>query len=524
MFQHPRFVALFVFLVFSTALTCGQAADPRLAQVDRYVQKAMQEWNVPGVAVAIVKDDAVIFSRGYGVRELGKADPVDENTVFAIASNSKAFTAAALAILVDEGKLAWDDPVTQHLPGFQMYDPYVTRELRVRDLLSHRSGLRTFGGDLLWYETDYPRPEVLRRIRYLPPSSSFRSRYGYQNVMFLAAGEIIPALTGKSWDDFLRERFFQPLGMTRSVTSVRAFEGMQNVARPHNESTGKLRVLPYGNVDASGAAAAVNSSVRDLAQWLRLQLGRGQYQGKQIFSAAGAREMWSPQTISSLSAEAEKFIPSRHFNLYGLGWGLSDYRGYKLVTHGGALDGFFSGTALVPELKLGVVVLTNSETPLPSVLYRKIIDLFTGAPDRDWSADVLQQARKEREQEAQDEAKRSQRVEGTKPSLANAAYAGTYRSEMYGDVRVAEEGGRLVLRMAPAARLVADLDHWHYDTFLIRWRDSVPYNFRQKGFVNFVLDGQGKVEAVRIDQPNPDFHFFELDLKRVEEKAAPKLP
>src|ERR671938_341963 len=228
-------LGLLFFLLFIAPLALvAQTTDARLKEIDEYATKAGQDWRVPGFAMAIVKDDKVIFAKGYGVRKLGEQTPVDEHTLFAIASNTKAFTAAAIALLVDEGKLKWDDPATKYLPGFQLYDPYVTRELTVRDLLSHRSGLATFGGDLLWYETTYSRDEILRRIRFLKPTSSFRSRYGYQNIMFLAAGQIVANVTGKSWEQFIRERFLTPLGMNRTTTSNTDFKSTVNIASPHN--------------------------------------------------------------------------------------------------------------------------------------------------------------------------------------------------------------------------------------------------------------------------------------------------
>jgi CubicO group peptidase (beta-lactamase class C family) len=290
---HARLALLLLaFLVFSPTLS-AQTLEERLAEIDAYAAKAGQEWKVPGFSVAIVKDDRVVFVKGYGVRELGKAEPVDKDTLFAVASNTKAFTSAALATLVDEGKLKWDDPVTKYLPWFQLYDPYVTREMTVRDLLSHRSGLATFGGDLLWYETTYSREEIIRRVRFLKPVHGFRSRYGYQNIMFLAAGEIVPAVTGKSWDDYVREKFFTPLGMARTVTTFKQLTAAQNVATPHNETDGKVRVVHYSNVDSAGGAAVINSTAAEMAEWVRLQLGRGTYQGQKIFSAAASREMWS---------------------------------------------------------------------------------------------------------------------------------------------------------------------------------------------------------------------------------------
>lgn len=509
-------VLLLIFsLASQTLLAQTRTIESRLTEIDEYAARAGRDWKVPGFAIAIVKDDKVVFAKGYGVRELGKPAPVDADTLFAIASNTKAFTAAALAILVDEGKIKWDDPVTKYLPFFQLYDSYVTRELTIRDLLSHRSGLATFGGDLLWYETTYSREEILRRIRFLKPTSSFRSRYGYQNIMFLAAGEIVPVVTGKSWDDFVRERFFLPLGMRRTTTKFKELQGAENIAIPHNEVDDKIRVIRYDNVDNSGGAAAINSSVADMAQWVRLQLGRGNFEGKRFFSAATSREMWTPHTIvGGVSEQAEKFNPTRHFNLYGLGWSLGDYHGRKVVSHGGGLDGMISQVAMLPEENLGVVVLTNSETPLANILVNKIFDVFLGVEPRDWNADYLARARQS-EETARAAAKKVEdsRVQNTKPSLPLSAYAGTYSGAMYGPARVTEENGRLVLRLVAAPNFVGDLEHWHFDTFRIKWRESIVYPF-PKGFVTFVINPQGAVDEMRVDVPNPDFDFKELEFKR----------
>jgi len=489
-------------------------ADARLKEIDEYATRAMQDWKVPGFAMAIVKDDAVVFAKGFGVRKLGETTPVDENTLFAIASNSKAFTAAAIGLLVDEGKLKWDDPVTKYLPGFQLYDPYVTREITIRDLLSHRSGLATFGGDLLWYETTYNRDEILRRIRYLKPTSSFRSRYGYQNIMFLAAGQVVAAVSGKSWDEFIRERFFVPLGMASTNTSITAFKSAGNIASPHNEMDGKIRVVRYSNVDGAGPAAAINSSVADLANWIRLQLGRGTYKGKRIFSAAVSREMWSPNTIIPISEFAEKFNPTQHFSAYGLGWFLNDYHGRKVVSHGGGLDGMISRVAMMPEENLGVVILTNSETALSTILSNKVFDVFLGVPNRDWSAELLARAKGgEQAAKAEEEKIERERAKGTNPSLALEKYAGSYSGNMYGEAKVTAENGKLVLRLVPSPNFVGDLEHWQYDTFRLKWRDSVSYPF-PKGFVTFTLNARGQVEEMKVDVPNPDFDFTELEFRR----------
>lgn len=444
------FVVLFIFPSLLFAQNKNLSAN--LKEIEVYAAKARQDWRVPGFAMAIVKDDSVVFAKGFGVRELGKPTTVDDHTLFAIASNSKAFTSAALAILVDEGKIKWNDPVTKYLPWFQMYDPWVTREMMVRDLLCHRSGLATFGGDLLWYGSTYSREEVVRRIRYLKPTSSFRTQYGYQNIMFLTAGLVIEAVTGKSWDDFIKKRFFGPLGMTTSNTSVKDFKPTDKIATPHNEVNGKIRVIHYVNVDGIGSAGAINSCVSEMAQWLRLQLGRGTYKGQKFFSAARSREMWTPQIMNFVSEQSEKFSPTTHFNGYALGWGVRDYQGRKVMSHGGGLDGMISQVALMPEENLAVVVLTNSESGLSSFLVNKTFDVFLGVPKRDWSGEAL--ARKKDNDAAQAAANKKiedEHVLNTQSSLPLSHYAGTYGGQMYGEAKVTEENGKLVLRLVPSA-------------------------------------------------------------------------
>lgn len=505
------FLLLLVFPIF----VYSQTLDEKLAEIDAYAQKVQDAWNVPGFAIGIVKDDKVVFAKGYGVRELGKPEKVDENTLFAIASNSKAFTTASLAILIDEGKLKWDDKVAQYLPEFQMYDPYVTREMMIRDLVSHRSGLDTFSGDLLWYETTYTTDEILRRVRFLKPVSSFRSRYGYQNLMFTAAGRIVEKVSGKRWSEFVRERILTPLGMTRTTTSVRDLK--DNYAMPHNESGGKLRVLHLGNVDGAAPAAGLNSSVKEMANWLRLQLGRGTFEGKKIFDRQRSAEMWSAVTPLGVNPFPAKDAPTKLFSAVGMGWFLNDYRGRLLVSHTGGLDGMLSQTAMMPEENLGLVVLTNSESGAYQIMRNKILDVFLDvAPKRDWSAEGLERVKQGKTREAEEDRKLVEaRVKNTKPSLALAGYAGTYGGEMYGDATITEENGKLVLRLLPAPNFVADLEHWHYDTFLIKWRPTVAYNF-PRGFVTFTIDKTGRASELKIDQPNNDFWFYELEFKRTK--------
>ncbi len=504
------FALLFVFHLF----VYTQTLDEKLREIDDYANTVMTTWkgSGAGMAIAIVKDDKMVFGKGYGFRELGKDDKVDENTVFAIASNTKAFTTASLAILVDEKKIAWNDKVSKYLPDFQMYDPWVTSELTIRDLVSHRSGLDTFSGDLLWYDTTYPTDEILRRVRYLKPVSSFRTRFGYQNLMFIAAGRIVEKASGMKWAEFVQTRILTPLGMNRTTTSVRDLK--DNYALPHNESGGKLRSLPVGYLDDAIGAVRLNSSVADLSKWIRLQLGRGTFEGKKIFSEAQSWQMWQPNIMIPVSDATMKNSPTKHFNSYGMGWFLFDYQGRKIVNHSGGLDGMLSYTVLIPEDNTGFVVLTNSESPEFAIMMNKILDVMTGAPKHDYNADALARKAAGDKDDAEERAKEdAERVPNTKPTLALASYAGTYSSQMYGDVTVAEENGKLVMRLGPAPNFVADLEHWHYDTFQIHWRPSVHYNF-PRGFVTFTIDKNAKTDQLKIDQPNNDFWFYELDLHR----------
>ena len=509
-----RIQALFLVLLFLPLFVHPQTLDDKLKDIDTYADTVMQTWHGPGMAIAIVKDDKVVFQKGYGVRELGKADTVDENTLFAIASNTKAFTTASLAILVDEGKLSWNDRVTKYLPDFQMYDPWVTSQLTIRDIVSHRSGLDTFSGDLLWYDTTYPTDEIIRRIRYLKPVSDFRTRYGYQNLMFITAGRVVEKVSGMKWADFVRTRILTPLGMNRTTTSVRDMK--DNYALPHNESGGKLRALPVGFLDDAIGAVRLNSSVADLSKWIRLQLGRGTFEGKKIFSQEQSWTMWQPNTIQTISENAWKNNPTRHFNAYGMGWGMYDYYGKKIINHSGGLDGMLSYTVLIPEENAGFVVLTNNESPSFQIMMNKIRDVLVDAPVRDWNAEAAKVIDANKAADAENNRKiDAGRVPNTKPTLALGNYAGTYTSQMYGDVTVAEENGKLVMRLVPAPNFVADLDHWHYDTFEIHWRSTVHYNF-PRGFVTFTIDKNGKTDQLKIDQPNNDFWFYELDLHRTK--------
>lgn len=509
----PRLRALTALFVLLGAAPALRAQTPDVAALDAYFAKARAAWPVPGFSVAIVKDGAVVLEKGYGVRDVRGTEPVDEHTLYAIASNSKAFTVAALAQQVDAGRLSWDDRVIDHLPWFRLYDPWVTQEMRVRDLLSHRSGLGTFSGDLLWYGTDYSAEEVVRRARYLPQAYPFRAGYGYSNLMFIAAGEVLRAVSGQDWHDYVPEHLFRPLGMTRSRVSTTELDGVDNVATPHKNERGEVLPIDWYAWDAMGSAGGIVSSVHDMSHWLVAQLDGGTYGGERLFREADQAEWWRVHNPFAVSASYRARYPTTHFRGYGLGWSLADYRGRLVASHGGGYDGMYSQVALVPEERLGVVVLTNAMTGVAPTLVYRVLDAYLGGEERDWSGEALPGwiASRERFEARQDRAERT-RVEGTKPSRSLDAYAGTYGGPMYGDGEIALEEGKLVLRLLPNPDLVADLEHLHYDTFLIRWRKNLAWF--GKGTATFVLDDTGAVSEMKLNVPNDDLWFYELEMKR----------
>jgi CubicO group peptidase (beta-lactamase class C family) len=508
-----RPVALFVVLALSApALAEAPAAEP-LKGLDEFVARAMKEFEVPGLAVAVVKDGKVVLAKGYGVRALGESAAVDEKTLFAIGSCSKAFTAAALGLLVDEGKVKWDDPVAKHLRGFELYDPYASRELTLRDILSHRCGLDRH--DFVWYGSGLGREEILKRIRFAKPASSFRSKYGYQNIMFLAAGQVVPAVTGKSWDDFVTEKLFKPLGMKASNTSVAALPKGGDVATPHERVEEKVQTVPWRNIDNVGPAGSINSNVEDMARWVRFQLGDGTFEKTRLLSSGTLGEMHKSQTVVPLEGPTAKLYPHSHFATYGLGWSLHDYRGRKVVEHGGNIDGMSAWVGLLPEEKLGLVVLTNrGGTFLPAAVQYFVFDAYLHAAPEDWVkqiAAVEKGVRKvQKEAQAKDE---KGRVEGTKPSLPLAKYAGVYKDDLYGEVTVKLEGDKLSAAWGP---LSGPLEHWQYDTF----RGKPAAKRLPKPFASFHVGKDGKVEEVKLSLGTG----VEWTAKRTGDGAAPAAP
>jgi CubicO group peptidase (beta-lactamase class C family) len=500
-------------------------STPPPADLDAYVAASMKTFDVPGMAVAIVKDGKIVVAKGYGVRKMGEPTPVDEYTMFGIGSNTKAFTTAALATLVDEGKLSWDDPVYQRLPGFVMYDPYVSHEMTIRDLLTHRSGMGLGEGDLLfWPHSTYTREEVIYKLRFMKPASSFRSHYAYDNLLYMTAGQIIPAVTGTSWDDYVRQHIFAPLGMSHSNVSNQAFKsGDDDYAFPHSNVDGKLQVIPFGELDNAGPAGSINSSAADMAKWVQLQLNRGKFVDREgrLFTEQRSKEMWSAQTILPVGDPPPPLGGLKaNFADYALGWGLRDYHGRKLVGHTGGVGGFVSRVMLVPQENLGVVVLTNAEEggAFDSILYH-VLDHYFQLPPTDWIA-AFKAVKDAEEKDAAETIKKAEgsRDVNSKPSLPLEKYAGVYNDAWYGPITVRMENGALVISFDHTPTMIGDLQHWQHDTFKAHWRVRTI----EDAFITFALNPDGSIDSARMAAVSPladfSFDYQDLLLKPAEKK------
>lgn len=509
-----------------SSVSAGAAAPRRASesqarwrQLDVAVRSGMAEWEVPGLSIAVIERDRIAFIRAYGRKELGKAQPVDLDTVMAIGSTTKAMTATLIGMLVDDGVLGWDDPVTEHLPWFQLFDPWVTREVRLRDLLTHRVGV---GASLLPASTTLERKEMLKRLRFLSPYAPFRARYDYSNVMYTAAGEVAAEVTGKTWEDLLRERLLIPLGMAsanptvdtlwpswavaacfccdlsgRSVGIEDARPGT-NLVMPHMRKNGRMQVIPwrrYANIGPAGGELA--ASIRDMAEWVRFLVGKGTVDGKRLLSQKVFAEMLTPQNL--IPGEATPLFLREesdvHMVAYGLGWRLNDYRGHRMSTHTGNVYGFMATVGLLPDDGIGVVVLANAErTGLAPALVLTVFDEFLGGPDRGWSRRVL--AKYEEEERKEDEAEQrivKNRQLGTSPPHPLEEYVGTYLNPAYGEALIDKSPNGLVLHFPGAQE--ADLAHWHYEVFRLSLRGPMAY----PRFATFSTGSTGKVVGLSIE-------------------------
>jgi CubicO group peptidase (beta-lactamase class C family) len=464
----------------------------------------MALWKVPGLAVAVVKDGRLVLARGYGVRELGKPARVDPDTLFTIASNSKAFTAASLGTLVSAGKLKWDARVVRYLPDFRLASAYVTQEITLRDLLSHRSGY--CDPTMMWYTSRDTADNVIRRLRFQRPRYGFRAHFCYNNTMYLAASRLIPAITGESWNRYVTAHFFAPLGMTRTVTTTEALERTTDVAAPHGRVDGRIRVIRRfwaPDADVFAPVGNINSSVNDMSHWLVMLLADGRYRGRTVLDPAVIAAMESPQAIvqadSGLGRWMRTQTPHSRFYAYGLGFMLQEYGGEKLVWHAGDIDGMASALGMLPHEHLGVVVLSNlNGNRAPEGVMFYVLQSYLGLPHRDVSRAMFAFVRKQRDAErAKARRLAATRQPGTKPPLPLGAYSGQYSDDFYGSARVSEAHGRLVIRLGNPM-FTGDMQPWHGNTFRVLWR----YHFYGKSYATFGVDALGQVVGLSFaDMP-----------------------
>jgi len=516
----------------ATSVITQDATASLNAHLAADVERTMKLFDVPGIAIAIVKDGKVVATQGFGVRKLGAPDKVDARTLFEVASNSKAFTAAALAMLVDEGKLAWDDPVTKHLPDFQMYDPYVTHGMTVRDLLTHRSGLGLGAGDLLWWPaTNVPTDEIIRGLREIRPATSFRSSYAYNNLMYIVAGKIIAAKSGKTWGETIRARILTPVGMTATTTSLAENAGNPDVANAHSKIDDRIAAVKSMPVPNAVGAVGINTNAEDIARWMNVLLAGGRVgtdaNGNEVrlYSAKQAREMWTAQTPMRISEPDPRLAATRpNFLAYGLGFQLRDWQGRLLAMHSGALLGFYSKVVLVPDAKLGIAILTNAESSgsLNALQYQLLDRMLDPAATTDWIGIV-------KAVEDENHAKELARVRQTyaaraaksQPSLVRSAYDGEYQDPWYGSATIRHEGNRQILTMSRTPDLTGELEHYQHDTFIVRWKER---NFNADAYVTFALNPDGSIERMRMQPISTEtdfsYDFQDLNFTPVK-KAAP---
>jgi CubicO group peptidase (beta-lactamase class C family) len=504
--------ALAPLLLLSAAL----AQSPLPADFDAHVETVREQFAIPGLAVAVVGNGATLLARGYGVQRLGEPMPVDERTNFGIASNSKVFTAAALGLLVEQGRIGWEDRVQTHLPAFQLSDPYVSRELTVRDLLVHRSGLGLGAGDLLWWPgTDHDRKEVVRRLAFVPLATSFRNTYAYDNVLYLVAGELLEAVGGATWEEFVTEHLLRKAGMARSHASYSAAAAAGNLAGTHARVGDDVVAVAPDTSDATNPAGGIVSNAHDMARWLLVLLGRGTAPGgERVFSEPTWRELTALVTPIPIQDPNPLLGPLRpNFQGYALGLSVSDYRGRKLIAHSGGLPGYVSRVVWLPEIDFGIAVLTNQES-MPGILaiVMRALDHRLGHSDVDWLARCRELDDKARARAAAARARAElERAANSRPSLPLARYAGAYRDAWYGDVHVEESGAGLRMRFAHTPALQGPLEHWQYDTFVARWDDRT---LRADAFVTFALTPDGNIDQVKLAPFDElvDFSFDYRDL------------
>jgi CubicO group peptidase (beta-lactamase class C family) len=517
-----RYGLINIVIFISVAGIAAQTQPLSSEAIDKLVARAMEAFDVPGISVGVIKDGKLIHAKGYGVRSLNTKQKMDENTLVGIASNSKAFTTVALGLLIDEGKLNWDDKVRDYIPEFKLYNSYVSDEFTIRDLLTHRSGLGLGAGDLMLFPdgSDFTVKDVIHNLRYLKQTSSFRTKYDYDNNLYIVAGEVIARVSGKSWPEFVEERIIQPLGMTKTAALFARLKDKSNVIDGHAPVNGKIQVIARSSVTVAAAAGGVNSNITDLAKWVQMFLAGGKYpDGKQFISPKVLRDLWSPQTIIQVGSPGKY---NTHFAAYGLGFGLADVAGYKQVSHSGGLEGMVTYIAMFPELNLGIIVLTNQqEGGAFQSITNQIKDGYLGKTGNDWVAELSANRTK-----GVDDAKKltdaiwqkineAQKDGGGKMDMT--PYLGTYTDPWFGDVTISAKDGAYRFDARRSPHLTGEMLAYKGSTFVVKWDDR---SMDADAFVTFSFDPEGKAAGFTMKAISPltdfSYDFQDLDFRRVK--------
>ncbi|MGY8986214.1 MAG: serine hydrolase [Sphingomonadales bacterium] len=508
----------FICLLFWSSNAMAQSNKPLSEpEIDKLVEKALVAFDVPGIGVAIIKDNKIVHAKGYGVRDVTNGKLVDKNTLYQIGSNTKSMTSAALAILMDEGKLSWDDLVIDYLPEFRMFNPYVTSEFTIKDMLTHRSGLPLGAGDLLFWPNEAGTiKDVIKAVGIIPPVTSFRSEYAYDNLMYILAGEIVTRVSGMEWADFIEKRMFKPMGMTECYARHRRVPQDANIATPHAMVDGKIKTVEFDNSYLVGAAGGVNCSAKAMTSWISTQLNHGVMpNGERLFSKERHADMWTPVTIRGASLSNN--IGSRmNISLYALGWGLSESMGHQIISHSGGLGGMLTSMITVPELDLGILVFANQQNGYArgAISGEILAGYFGKKPERGFNDYVA--ASNSRTTGAIDAmtALWAERDIDSTPSLPLSAYAQTYSDAWYGDIEISQQGDELYFTSLVSPRLRGKIKHFQYDTFIVEWDERALY---ADAYLNFKINEMGEIEGIDMKKFDPrtdfSFDFHHLNLK-----------
>ncbi len=520
-----KILLVFVFLLFFI-VDQGTAQIINSQQIDSITELALKTFDVPGMAVAVIKDGKVVHARGYGVRSLKTMQKVDEHTVFGIASNSKAFTTAALGMLIDEGKLKWDDKVTDYIPEFKLYNPYVTDEFTIRDLVTHRSGLGLGAGDLMMFPdgSDFTKKDIIHNLRYLKQVSGFRTKYDYDNNLYIVAGEVVARVSGISWEDFIENRIMKPLGMTASAASLSRLQDRSNAISPHAPVNGKVEPINIDWSETANAAGGIWSNLTDYSKWLIMQMENGKYGDgltKRLFSESVHDDMWTQQTIIPERTSAPYYS---HFAGYGLGFFLRDVKGYKHISHTGGLAGIVTQEIMIPELKLGIIVFTNQQSGAAfSAVTNIIMDSYLGIKGMDWIKLMHErvaageaQAKKITEDIWKDIEAQQKNTTGKTDSNP---FTGTYTDQWFGDITIAVKDGKTRFDAKRSPKLTGEVFPYKGSSFLVKWDDR---SMDADAFLMFSLDADGKASGLTMKAISPltdfSFDFQDLNFKRTGSK------